>query len=427
MDTSKFEINIYKSKRRFALIFYVLDALLIIGSIVINSIAFSNVSFVSQDREMNEFFSEISNKNVSYFYSKTTFHNKNQKSSERMFKMLYTKNLSDDGYQHILTVEDEDGILESTPSFGKTALPFISSITNSLVYTNKEDPPCFETVLINLFKYRDRKEEISYDPKKFDGFVYIPDFFADYIIENNNNISSYNDLLDNEIPFSLTIKGNKLDYKIANIFHLNGFQERYCDGVITKTTYGYSKLFKDFLGNFCFVPNTSSILKLSNNFNLSLASVLSPKRFLLVDTFKTIQKTIESRADSADFDLFYSDSAKIIHYESSSAISKAFLEDEANGDWSFKIISIIVYFLSITFLSFVFYKYFKEKSFYIFALSEVGGMILLLFVFSIFKLTPLFGVISLYFNSITIITILLYLLSFLLLSSSFFAIKKGSK
>lgn len=427
MKLNEQKLDIYRSKRRFALLLYILCSIFMVGSIVINSIAFSNEPFVVEDREMNNFFNEMANKDISYFYTNTIFLNKEKKTAESMFRSIYTKNLSDDGYQHILSVSDKETTLKANISFCGQNLPFKSAVGNSLVYSNKENPPSFETLLINLFKYRPRSEEISYDSNKYAGFIYIPDYYADYIIEHNNSYSSYNDFFTNETSLTLTIYGKKLDYKVANIFCINGFKKEYCDGVETKTPYKYGKLLNDYFNDFCIVSNTSAIVELSNDLHLSVVSLLIAKRFLLMDTLRNVKNTSKNNDDSASVNLFYTTGKGVVYYKNSSSFSNSFLYPQSNAGWGLKIVGLVIYFLSIMLLSFVFYKYFYEKSFYIFTFSEIGFFTFVFLLFSIFKHTSLISKISIYFNGVTVIAIIIYLLCLLLLASSVFVRKQRNK
>ena len=424
MNSNRPKLDLYKSKRHLALFLYILISVFMISSIILNSFAFSNENFVVQDREISVLFNEMSNKGVSYFYTNTTFSNREKKCAESMFRSVYTKNLTDDGYQHILTVSNNDSILKSSTSFGEENLPFTSSITNALVYSNKDNPPQFETLLINLFKHRERAVEIKYDPTKYQGFTYIPDYFADYIIEHSAAVSTYNDLLDNEVPFVLTVGGEKIKYKIANIFCVNGFKKEYCGDVEPEITYDYGKLLSDFFTHFCVVSNINPIMKISENYNMSVVSMLVPKRFVLMDTLNAVHETSKLNSDSAKIDLYYTDGKNIVYYENSETFSQRFLYPESSTGWGFKIFSLVVYVVSIAILSYTFYKFSSERHFYIFTLSQIGGLLFILILFSILRKTSLMATLTLYFNAITVSLILLYMLCLLLLTSSIFIRKK---
>lgn len=424
MSSNKPKLDLYKSKRHLALFLYILISVFMISSIILNSFAFSNENFVVQDREISVLFNEMSNKGVSYFYTNTTFSDREKKCAESMFRSVYTKNLTDDGYQHILTVSNNDSILKSSTSFGEENLPFSSSITNALVYSNKDNPPQFETLLINLFKHRERAVEIKYDPTKYQGFTYIPDYFADYIIEHSAAVSTYNDLLDNEVPFVLSVGGEEIKYKIANIFCVNGFKKEYCGDVEPEITYDYGKLLSDFFIHFCVVSNVNPIMKISENYNMSVVSMLVPKRFVLMDTLNAVHETSKLNGDSAKIDLYYSDGKNIVYYENSETFSQRFLYPESSTGWGFKIFGLVVYVVSIAILSYTFYKFSSERHFYIFTLSQIGGLLFILILFSILRKTSLMATLTLYLNAITVSLILLYMLCLLLLTSSIFIRKK---
>ena len=427
MESNKRKMDIFKSKRRFAFLSYILGAIFMVGSIVLNTIAFSDESFIVQDKEMSALFYNLSNQNVSRFYVNSVFLNNEKRSAETMYRSVYTKNLSNDGYQHIISVSNNNSILKSTTYFGDEKLPFSSSITSSLVYTNKKDPPSFETLLINLFQYRERSEEISYDTTKYSGFIYIPDYYADYIIEHNENFSTYSDLYKNENSISFVVNNKKYDYKIANIFCVNGFKKEHCGDVEPNVVYDHGKLFYNFLTDFCVISSISTLTSGSEDLHLSVVSVLTAKRFLLIDTLRAVENTLKKNSDNANINLFYQNGEAITYYKNSSQLANAFLHHQSRISRAFKITSISIFVLSSVLLLFLFFKFYLEKSFYIFSLVEFGSLVFVLLLFSIFKRTSLALSISAYYSSATAFAIVVYLLLLIIILSSALIGKKEDK
>ena len=136
-------------------------------------------------------------------------------------------------------------------------MPFSSSVTSGHNYTNDKELLRFETVCINILEYRDRQIEHAFDPAIYAGFIYIPDYYADYIIENFYPEYTYYDLISNAGSNFLSLKSEKgeFKYKIANIFHVNGFLDEHLGN--KKVFYNDFETGKKstFLDGFCFVSN----------------------------------------------------------------------------------------------------------------------------------------------------------------------------
>ena len=212
------EVKKFGARQLLCIVLCVFSALLVGSAVIVNSFAFSSLEYVVQDQALNSFLSEASNNHATSFYANSIFDDNEKGAASSMFTTTYRDNLANDGFQRIMTVSNDNAVFKMSTKFNDMEIPFKSAVTNSGYYTNRKEPPAFETVSINLFMYRDKKEEITYDPKVCSGFVYIPDYFADYIIENSEEFSSYQDLFTSINYFVFENGSNFYRYKIANIF-----------------------------------------------------------------------------------------------------------------------------------------------------------------------------------------------------------------
>lgn len=159
-------------------------------------------------------------------------------------------------------------------------------ICDTFAYSNLSDLKRFETININLYKTPNRVEEIN--TFGLDGFIYLPDFIADTILEENPEINSYGDLVpnlsgmsDNDRErflekYSVTIRGENEEligrFKIANIFHVKGFN----DEQYIYNDMGAGKIFYDFFGQYV-ILSSSKI----RNYEKCIVSCFDSKRFII--------------------------------------------------------------------------------------------------------------------------------------------------
>lgn len=155
------------------------------------------------------------------------------------------------------------------------------------MYSNQVSLKRFECININLFKEPNRDEELNtFD---LDGFVYIPDYYADKIIkESNGELKTYADLLPNLSTYSpeqrklflnkycirsKNVNGFHETYKIANIFHVDGFKEKYSYNDDESSAY-----LKAFLNNYVFVHSSTQIAK---KMSKCLITIFDAKKYLI--------------------------------------------------------------------------------------------------------------------------------------------------
>ena len=182
-----------------------------------------------------------------------------------------------------------------------------SSLNNSTwcdlnTYSNQTDFKRFEKININLYKTPNRAEEINHYGT--DGFIYIPDYFADKIIEESEGeLTSYDSLIPDLSSYSdekrttflnkycvclTNPKGVLEKYKIANIFHVNGFK----DGDYVYNDSDSRVLIQYFLGNYAFIHSNKDPFEPSNK---ALLTIFESKRLIIserISSFLNYQSTI---------------------------------------------------------------------------------------------------------------------------------------
>ncbi len=189
-------------------------------------------------------------------------------------------------------VEPENGAIRDFDiSFGGENLFSDFGVASGGNYTNQESLVRFEMLCINLYKYQPKNIELSFDSSLFDGFVYIPDYLADVLISaSNGKFLSYDDLisLNNKEGLIVSSGDATYSYRIANVFHVNGFNRNYCidrDQIYNDYDTG-AKLQKCF-GNFIIVSN---IARLAENDlgNVGLALFTPPQKYSFLNVMDNV-------------------------------------------------------------------------------------------------------------------------------------------
>lgn len=121
-----------------------------------------------------------------------------------------------------------------------------------LTLSTFSDTAVFESIDINLYKLVQDERKYGSDAN---GVVFIPDFYADYLITQSHGVlTSYDDIISGNCLLSLTMgDGTKKVYRACNIFEVNGFYS-YGDSA-AKDTNG-TIIFKH-IGSYVFVVDLS--------------------------------------------------------------------------------------------------------------------------------------------------------------------------
>lgn len=169
------------------------------------------------------------------------------------------------------------------------------AVCNAGTYSNTAK---FENHNISLFKNISRDQTLSIYGTN--GFVFIPDYLADEMIESSNGeLKTYDDIVPDYSAMSeeeiasflekhaLTLtnsSGSVGRYKISNIFRVKGFNEAYMNGreMPEETTVGDS--FESFFGHYVFMPSRI----LFNEDEAALFSLAKNKQYSIYYDISTI-------------------------------------------------------------------------------------------------------------------------------------------
>ncbi len=357
----------------------IISCLISLASLIAGSFLFQHSSFVVKTAELSIFQNECKKAKADYCFANISI-SESEKNNihEQMFLNTYSDNFSKTSTR-ILSVSDDNGVANFSTSFNGTQIPFETSVVSGINYSNNKDLVRFETVCINLLLFRERHVEHSYNREFYDGFIYIPDYYADYLLENNSGIgSTYMDLLESDTNVITLSKGNRsFRYKIANIFHVYGFQEKFADGIdVFYNDYDTGYKLNKFFNNFCFVSNYRHFSELDEGLFTSVVFEAEPKKYEL-DEFLNLAgnyKTFYEASKGSAHIYFYSSNG-LEKCSNSNQLSDAYFY-RTNASWHV-FIGAITFMISliITFLSY--FELFGLK-------RDILMYVLLFFVYTIF-------------------------------------------
>ena len=389
--------------------------------IIVSIFCFSSSTFILKNTEINLMKNWLNDSSDNYVYTSTSLAIDNDTSNltNDFFSRVYPKNM--DGTQtSVISISDNSGISHFSISYNDFVIPYQTAVTNGRVYSNNQEPARFETVDINLYKFRDKSEELSYDSSTYNGFVYLPDTIANSIIENNDSLSTYDDLINNAKDNIFYINGNGVSfkYKIANIFHLDGFNLDYSD----LTEYKYTdnnnaaKLSK-YLGYFCFIYNSNSFATANDRYFNTVTTMMGTKKYVLKEYFEKAQNVCKNKADASlrSNRIYKIDKENNLkEYERSADFNKAFFESK--DGWNYLYVPLIVMLVLFN-ISVVIYVLQSKNDKRVGRFSLINASVLVGYLFVAFVLKKIFylsfGVLT-FFNSISLGLIALLALVLLL-------------
>ena len=306
-------------------IFSIISFTLVLLTMVFSSAAFSNTYFSLKTSEFAVFDQTCKVHSPDYYYANIDITDKKERyTEEKIFRATYGDNF-DGTSTRLITVTGHDGITNFRTLYNDLELPFRTSPVSGLNYSNQKDIPMFETVGINLLVYRAKSDETAFDPNVFDGFIYIPDYYADYIIENTAYIDDYFDILNTNDTNVVYFEYNSriFKYRIANIFHVKGFKQEYAgDTAIKYTDYNNGLKLDYLLNGFCFVSNYNHFELFDDRFHNTLLLQLGPKRFELEENLNTANNyKIKNEAEDGKATIYYHNKNGVIEYSGSDRIS----------------------------------------------------------------------------------------------------------
>lgn len=194
----------------------------------------------------------IVNKNSTngIIYSQTDILDNNGKSiSKQYYSYSYGYNKTE-WMKQAIVCGDRNDISNFLISYDGHSFSSKIALVDAVGYTNNNKR--FESLDIELFFQRNRVEELSYNQAIFDNVVYIPDLYANFLL-NEVGLSSYDDLLKLDKPIEIMCSSNDQTivrkYKIANIFNTHGsFPDN------SKPT-DFANILSEYLKCFCVTPD----------------------------------------------------------------------------------------------------------------------------------------------------------------------------
>lgn len=403
---------------------YLITSLIGITPVVVSSVVFRN-NYVYQNAELDFLDSFLTHNNSSYTFVNFSLNGKNSyNTSQSIYLNRYPYNFNKDKSQTILTVSKK-GLpvkYDVSTSDGVT-LPFNTSLVSGVNYTNNQSLIRFETNCINLYCFRPKNEELSFDSSKYDGFIYIPDYFADYIIESNPNIKTYDDIIYSEnINFAIKIKNNnnEFKYKVANIFRINDFNKDYS---LPEHNFSYNdgstgKLLNYFFNGFCFVSNFGHLADGNSEYSFSNILMAEPKKYVLKEFLDVSCYFAKNNTDlMSSLNIFSktSKSDQLIHYSNTHDLIQTFYGNTTTNTVVLSI-SIILFsiFIEVVFSFYLLHRFVENDTRFRIIFSS-GCMVFLLFSFFIRKFCYYTSPsILLYFNEVSNIVTLIILFVLLL-------------
>ena len=296
-----------------------------------------------------------------------------------------------------LTVSEEDSFEPASFSLSNDAgaIKEKISIVDGCTYSNQEKLLRFETLCMNIYTFRQRALETY--AGGCDGFMYIPDYVADRIIEQSSGrLKYYDDLLvDGDVPEELAdlliIKIKHKDdqiktFKIANVFHVDGYNHDYFkDGNDSDAhvinDYNYGSIMKRFIGDFCVAYSYDFI----RNNSYSICAAINTQPYTINDYATTISRGGKHFVDGMFYTVFNNDCIEIKQSSDYFATISTKYSDEighvilAALAFSFVVASIIGCFFVIRL---VFYSFQQERRYLVIHFLILLGVNIFLYILS---------------------------------------------
>ncbi len=223
-------------------------------------------------------------------------------------------------------------------------------IGNLSTYTNQKALHRFETAWINVYDNDTFDPHVSHGNSN--GFVFIPDFYADELIEGSDGAyQCYNDLLPDKDPngnltdfqyLSASDGDTKITWSIVGIYHAKGFNDQYWDKSFAYNDGHYGEAINSFGAPFLIAYGSS----LASSVN-GLAVFSTSKQYSVEQKIKTIAYYDEEKTSS--FTFYSAKNGTLSKMDGYSSVQTSFI---LNGDvpvWYFvfmalAIVSTVVFF-----------------------------------------------------------------------------------
>ncbi len=208
------------------------------------------------------------------------------------------------------------------------------AVGTAFLFSNQEKTMRFETLCINV--YQKKWAYSSFANLSKDGFVFIPDYYADNLISRSTKMSSYDDLLPDysengtisnfqclNIPFENSIRS----WAIVGIYHAKGFNEAHYGKAFTSNDQGYGAFANGFNAPLLIGFDADFLTKNLNGFFVSSRA----QTYVLKNNVETLISQDETAAGCARF--FSLDSEKMAEIPSSYEIYRQCLLKRQGPSW----------------------------------------------------------------------------------------------
>lgn len=359
------------------ILFGILPIIINFGSCFLFGYSFSNTTNVRVDA----FSQVIANRSISNYNGKVFSELCDENSViDSLFANTYGSNFNNYFDEIVSYIDDNGNQLSFDLTFGSQKFDDFK-VADARSYSNDVNLKRFETVNINLFKTPNRSEELN--TFGLDGFIYIPDYLADLIIKNSSEINTYLDLLPNLSQFSVSDRNAFLErnsiyikqqdniigrFKIANIFHVNGFDTE----AYNYNDKGTGLLFNNFFGNY--------IIGYSNKFSSfkkNLITIYDAKKLIInkeINNFINVTKNSNSKM------LFYFKGTNESMTRNLTLIRSDFMNKNV-------LLPCLIGAIVLFSLSLIFVFLGSKKCSKIFLLSAIGALIILVAVVQLLSIT----------------------------------------
>ena len=255
---------------------------------------------------------------------------KNSDVNRSVFAATYSNNFSDES-SRIITLCDDNGLFKIQASCDGISFPAETALASGNVYSSQIDLRRFETLCINLLFKREWTEERNYGSNGEVGFIYIPDYYADYVIEHSEDINNYRDIVYGEKAIDIQINGTVRKYRVANIFHVRGFNEKYCDEgfEIVYNDHGIGGKMDAFFEGYFIISDIGSFPRVDSNVNTSLLFMSDVKKFIIREFLQTVELYRKNADGHVKFyEAYFANDKGIFAYPNSIKIKESiFLEN----------------------------------------------------------------------------------------------------
>lgn len=216
----------------------IVEALLSFFAIFFISLGFSD-NMTARGYATANLLSRLDSNNQNYFIYSSTM--RSLEDDSNVSANYFTAFRRDTDFFRVITYLDEDENFAKVDVNGNGQSYSNYAACSLWTYSNSTR---FENLNISLYRDVPRAQELN--GYGANGFMFIPDYLADQMIESSNGeLKTYDDLVPDystmsseeiksfvdKYSLSLTNKaGDTLRYKISNIFRVNGFNETYMNG-----------------------------------------------------------------------------------------------------------------------------------------------------------------------------------------------------